>query len=87
VYGGVPMIIAVGSSSLMIGVTALTGFAGHLLRGHFDLRLTLVLATGVLIGSQVGPRFSVKTDPSRLKRYFAGLLVVIAVWLVYGVLR
>jgi len=87
VLGGVPMSIAVGSSSLMIGVTALTGFAGHFLQGHFDLRLTVILAGGVLIGSQIGPRFSVKTDQSRLKKYFAVLLLLIAVWLVYGVLR
>lgn len=87
VLGGVPMNIAVGSSSLMIGVTALTGFAGHLLRGHFDLWLTVVLAAGVLIGSQIGPRIAIKTDQARLKRYFAMLLVLIAAWLIYGVLR
>jgi uncharacterized membrane protein YfcA len=87
VLGGVPMSIAVGSSSLMIGVTALTGFAGHLLRGHFDPRLTVVLAAGVLIGSQIGPRIAVKTGQRRLKKYFAMLLAAIAVWLIYGVLR
>lgn len=87
VLGGVPMSIAVGSSSLMIGVTALTGFIGHLLRGHFDLRLTAVLAAGVLIGSQIGPRFAVKTHQARLKKYFALLLVVISAWLIYGVIR
>lgn len=87
VLGGVPMSIAVGSSSLMIGVTALTGFAGHLLRGHFDLWLTVILAAGVLVGSQIGPRISVKTDQRRLKKYFAVMLVVIAAWLIYGVLR
>jgi len=87
VLGGVPMSIAVGSSSLMIGVTALTGFLGHLLRGHFDLLLTAVLSAGVLIGSQIGPRFAVKTDQSRLKKYFAILLLAIAAWLIYGVIR
>ncbi len=87
VLGGVPMSIAVGSSSLMIGVTALTGFIGHVLRGHFDLRLAAVLAAAVLIGSQIGPRFAVKTDQARLKRFFAVLLLAIAAWLVYGVLR
>ena len=86
VLGSVPMSIAVWSSSLMIGVTALTGFVGHLLRGHFDLRLTVILAAGVLIGSQIGPRFSVKRDQARLKKYFAVLLLAIAAWLVYGVL-
>jgi uncharacterized protein len=86
VLGGVPMSIAVGSSSLMVGVTAFTGFVGHLLRGHFDLWLTVVLAAGVLIGSQIGPRIAVKTDQRRLKKYFAMLLVLIAVWLLYGVI-
>ena len=87
VLGGVPMAIAVGSSSLMIGVTALTGFLGHFLRGHFDFLLTAVLSAGVLIGSQVGPRFAVKSDQKRLKKYFALLLLVIAGWLIYGVIR
>ena len=86
VLGGVPMSIAVGSSSLMIGVTALTGFAGHFLRGHFDLRLAAALGAAVLIGSQIGPRIAVKTEQGRLKRYFALLLVIIAVWMLYGIL-
>ncbi len=79
------MSIAVGSSSLMIGVTALTGFVGHVLRGHFDWMLTVVLAGGVLIGSQIGPRFAVRTRQTDLKRYFAVLLVAISLWMVYGV--
>jgi uncharacterized membrane protein YfcA len=87
VLGGVPMSIAVGSSSLMIGATALTGFVGHLLRGHFDPLLTVVLAAGVLAGSQIGPRIAVKTDQHQLKKYFAMLLAAIAVWLIYGVLQ
>jgi len=85
--GGVPMKIAVGSSSLMIGITALTGFVGHLLQGHFDLKLTAALAAGVLIGSQIGPRLSIKADRTKLKKYFAFLLLAIACWLIYGVIR
>lgn len=84
VLGGVPMSIAVGSSSLMVGVTALTGFAGHLLRGHFDLLLTGVLAAGVLVGSQIGPRFAIKRNQAALKKYFALLLVAISIWLILG---
>ena len=85
--GGVPMKIAVGSSSLMVGITALSGLLGHLLQGHFDLKLTAALATGVLIGSQIGPRLSIKADRARLKKYFALLLLAIACWLIYGVVR
>jgi uncharacterized membrane protein YfcA len=85
--GGVPMNIAVGSSSLMVGITALSGLVGHLLQGHFDLKLTAALAAGVLIGSQIGPRLSIKADRAKLKKYFAFLLLVIACWLIYGVVR
>ena len=85
--GGVPMKIAVGSSSLMIGITALTGFFGHILHGHFDLKLTATLAVGVLIGSQIGPRLGIKAERSRLKKYFAFLLLGISLWLIYGVIR
>jgi uncharacterized membrane protein YfcA len=85
--GGVPIIIAVGSSSLMVGITALTGFVGHLLQGQFDLKLTAGLAIGALIGSQIGPRLSVKIDPTKLKKGFSLLLFAIALWLVYGVVR
>jgi uncharacterized membrane protein YfcA len=87
VLGGVPMGIAVGSSSLMIGVTALTGFIGHALRGQFDLWLAVVLGAGVLVGSQIGPRFAVKTDQARLKKYFGLLLLLISLWMIYGVVR
>ncbi len=57
---GVPMTIAIGSSSLMIRVTALTGFVGHVLRGHFDWLLTAVLAAEC----SSAPR-SVRASPSR----------------------
>jgi uncharacterized membrane protein YfcA len=81
--GGVPMNIAVGSSSLMVGITALTGFVGHFIQGHSDLELAAPLAAGVLIGSQIGPRLSIKIDRTMLKKYFALLLSAISLWLIY----
>ena len=79
--------IAVGSSSLMVGATALTGLLGHLLQGHLDLAFAVPLAAGVLAGSQIGPRLSVRTDRARLRKYFAFLMVAISVWLSYGAVR
>jgi len=81
--GGVPMKIAVGSSSLMIGITALTGLFGHALVGHFDPKLALTLGVAVLAGSQIGARLGVKIDKKRHKKYFGFLLIFIAVWMVY----
>ncbi len=81
--GGVPMKIAVGSSSLMIGITALTGLFGHALVGHFDPKLALTLGAAVLLGSQIGARLGVRIDKKRHKKYFGYLLIFIACWMAY----
>ncbi len=81
--GGVPMKIAVGSSSLMIGITALTGLLGHAAAGHFDPKLALILGAAVLAGSQIGARLGVRIDKKRHKKYFGFLLIVIAFWMGY----
>lgn len=79
---GVPMDIAVGSSALMVGVTAGGGFAGHLVRGHWSWRLSLLLAAVVFVGAQIGSRLTVKLDKKRLKVGFGGFLLVIAATMV-----
>ena len=81
--GGVPMKIAVGSSSLMIGITALTGLLGHAAAGHFDPKLALVLGIAVFAGSQIGARLGVRIDKTHHKKYFGILLVFIAFWMGY----
>jgi uncharacterized protein len=51
----VPMNIAVvGSSAFMVGLTASGGFLGHLLAGHFDWKMALVLIPGIFVGAQIG---------------------------------
>jgi len=82
----VPMDIAVGSSALMVGVTASGGFAGHLLRGHWSWRLSLVLAAAVFIGGQIGSRLTVKLDKRKLRVGFGWFLLVIAATMVFRVL-
>lgn len=56
---GVPMKIAVGTSSLMVGLTALMGFLGHSIAGHFDWRIALPVAIAGLLGGVVGGKISV----------------------------
>ena len=83
----IPMKVAVGTSSLMVGLTALTGLLGHAAAGHLDLRLALPLAIGGFLGAQVGSRVSVRVDKRHLKRAFGVLLVLIAAWMTASVLR
>jgi uncharacterized membrane protein YfcA len=75
---GVPMKVAVGSSSLMVGVTAAAGLIGHLLHGHLDWRLSVILAFAVFVGGQIGSRLSLRLNTSRLRRVFGGFLLLVA---------
>jgi len=84
---GVPMDIAVGSSALMVGLTASGGFAGHLVHGHWDWKLSLVLAAVVFVGGQIGSRLTVKLDKRKLKVGFGWFLLVIAATMVLKALR
>jgi len=68
---GVPMRIAVGTSSLMIAVTAAMGLAGHAVQGHFDPQWALPMALIAVVGGLIGSRFALKTRPQHLKTLFA----------------
>jgi len=85
--GGVPMKIAVGSSSLMVGITAMTGLAGHALAGHFEPLLALILGVAVFCGAQGGARLGVRIDKKKHKKYFGFLLVLIAFWMAYSAFK
>ncbi len=75
---GIPMDIAVGTSALMVGITASSGFAGHLVAGHWDWRLSLVLAVAVFLGGQIGARRSLNLNRARMKKIFGWFLLFIA---------
>lgn len=84
---GVPMDIAVGSSALMVGLTASGGFAGHLVHGHWDWRLSLVLAAAVFVGGQIGSRITVRLGKRRLKVGFGWFLLVVAATMAFQALE
>ena len=79
---GIPMDIAVGSSALMVGLTAGGGFAGHLLKEHWDWKISLILAVAVFIGGQLGSRLTVKIDKRKLKMGFGWFLIIIALTMI-----
>jgi len=75
---GIPMDIAVGSSALMVGLTATGGFAGHLAAGHWDWKTSLILGIAVFIGGQIGARKALTIDKKKMKKLFGWFLLGIA---------
>lgn len=80
---GVPLKIAVATSSLMVCMTGTFGFVGHALAGHFDSSMGLLLAVSAFLGAQVGPRVTVRLDRARLRQAFSALMFVVAALMVY----
>jgi len=79
---GIPMEIAVGSSALMVGLTAAGGFAGHVASGHWDWKISLILAVAVFVGGQIGARISVGVNKRKMKVLFGYFLFAIAALMV-----
>ena len=75
---GVPMSIAVGTSSAMVAATALMGFIGHASKGHFDPTLAIPVAIAAVFGGIIGGKFALKTKPRNLKKIFAFTTIVAA---------
>jgi uncharacterized membrane protein YfcA len=75
---GIPIEIAVGSSALMIGITAAGGFAGHWMNGHWNWRASMLLAAAVFVGGQIGSRISLNLSDLHLKRIFGWFLLAVA---------
>ena len=65
-----------------IGLTAAAGFGGHWASGHWDWRLSLVLAVAVFAGGQIGSRISIRLNKQKFKRGYGWLLVGVAVLMI-----
>jgi len=68
---GVPMRIAVGTSSAMVAATAVMGFIGHATQGHFDPTGAIPFAVIAVLGGLLGGKFALKTKPEKLKKIWS----------------
>jgi len=82
---GVPMDIAIACSALMVGVTAASSFAGHVIVGHWDWKISLILAPCVFVGAWIGAHIMLKVDKRKLKKIFGILVIIIAALLIFRI--
>jgi uncharacterized protein len=78
---GVPIRIAVGTSSAMVAVTALMGFLGHSVAGDFRPFWSVPLICMAGIGGLIGGNIAVKMRPLHLKKIFAYTTLAAAVFM------
>jgi uncharacterized membrane protein YfcA len=78
---GLPMREAVGTSLAIIAINSAAALAGHLRFGGIDVRITLLFIAGGAAGSLLGSRFAGRIDEQRLRAGFAGMIVVVALYM------
>lgn len=80
---GVPMNIAIATSTVMVAVTALSGVSGHAVSGTVDWKTGALLAVACVIAGTIGGKISLKMDKVKLKRIFGVLVLLIACRIIY----
>ncbi len=76
---------AAATTAYVVTFSSASGFLGHVAEGHFNLILTAVLVVAVLLGSQLGARFTVKkAKPKLIKRVYVVILLIVAIKLTLG---
>ena len=81
---GIPMHTAVGTASTLIAATAFMGFIGHAFQGDFNPSYAIPLAFVAIIGGIVGGKFSLKSKPKNLKKFFAYTNWVAALFMIFN---
>jgi len=81
---GVPMSIAVGTSSAMVAATAVMGFIGHATQGHLEPQLAVPIAIFAVIGGLIGGKLAIKTKAANLKKIFAYTTLAASVFMVFN---
>ncbi|MFA7109627.1 MAG: sulfite exporter TauE/SafE family protein [Sphaerochaetaceae bacterium] len=84
---GIPMEIAVGTSSAMVAATALMGFIGHSLNGDFNPQLAIPLTIVAIVGGLIGSKYALKSKPKNLKKIFAVTNLLAAVMMIINILK
>jgi len=84
---GIPMEIAVGTSSAMVAVTALMGFIGHSINGDFNPQLAIPLTIVAIVGGLLGSKYALKSKPKNLKKIFAITNLLAAIIMIFNIVK
>ena len=84
---GVPMHVAIGTSSAMVAATAIMGFTGHVIRGHFEPEYAIPFALAAILAGISGGRLAIKTNPKYLKIIFALTTFAAAIFMIVNIIK
>lgn len=74
-----PVTMVVGTSVLVVLFNAVSGSAGHLAAGQFDLLLVMLLGGGAVIGAFLGPRLLARINVQTLEKVYGILFTLLVI--------
>lgn len=74
-----PLHKAIGTSTLIMAITALSGAIGHGIRGNVDIAAGLIIGIGTLIGGLLGARFANRVSEKILSRVVSIVFIVLGI--------
>ena len=77
---GLQMALAIGTSLVVIVINSAAGLAAHLQRASINWSVALVFAAAALAVAFVAGRFGSRVESDRLRRWFAWLIIAVAVF-------
>lgn len=80
----VPFKVSTTTSNFMMGVTAIASSVIYIQKGYIEPSICMPVIIGVLIGSMVGAKVLLKANTKKLKVFFAFLILVLAVNMIYN---
>ncbi|MDR2223289.1 MAG: sulfite exporter TauE/SafE family protein [Flavobacteriaceae bacterium] len=80
----VPFKVSTTTSNFMMGVTAIASSVIYIQKGYIEPSICMPVIIGVLIGAMFGAKVLVKTNTKKLKIFFAFLILILAINMIYN---
>ncbi|MFX0089891.1 MAG: sulfite exporter TauE/SafE family protein [Candidatus Hodarchaeota archaeon] len=80
---GMPMHIAVATSTFTIVIVGVSGTIGHVIFGSLDIVLGIIVIIGSSIGAYLAPRIALSISSKKLKIIFGVFLILVAIGMMW----
>jgi uncharacterized membrane protein YfcA len=86
-FAGLTMPVAIGTSLMVIALNCAAGVVGHLGAATMPVLPAVAFTAAAVTGGVAGERLASRTAPRRLRRAFAGMVIVVGVYILMRNLR
>lgn len=77
-----PMHEAVGTSTVIMAITALSSLVGYACEGHVDWQMGLIITIGALIAGVIGAKFANDVSEEKLNKIVAVIFILLGIMMI-----